>query len=42
MHKQFAEPTKKYAAYVIDVSHLTKEQVIERVEEIIKNLGATS
>lgn len=36
MHKQFAEPTKQYAAHIIDVSDLTKEQVLEKVDEIIQ------
>ncbi|MFA6325339.1 MAG: hypothetical protein WCX46_03900 [Candidatus Paceibacterota bacterium] len=36
MHNEHIEPTKKYASHIIDVSNLTKEQVLERVEEIIK------
>ncbi len=35
MHKQFVEPTRKYAGHVIDVSRLTPEEVLERVEKII-------
>jgi len=40
MHKKYVEPTKKYAQYVIDVSNMNKEEVLEKVEEIvnIKNL----
>lgn len=35
MHKQYVEPTKKYAKHIIDISSLNKEQVLEKVEEII-------
>lgn len=35
MHNQYVEPTKKYANHIIDVSNLTKEQVLEKVEKII-------
>jgi uridine kinase len=35
MHKLYAEPTKQYAEYIIDVSSLTKEEVLEKVEGII-------
>lgn len=35
MHEQFAEPTKKFAEYIIDVSDLSSEQVLEKVEKII-------
>ena len=35
MHDQFIEPTKKYADHVINVSDITKEQVLEKVEKII-------
>lgn len=35
MHNQYIEPTKKYADYVIDVSSLNKEQVLEKVEKIL-------
>ena len=38
MHKKFAEPTKKYASYFIDVSQLSKEQVLKKAEDIIENL----
>ena len=37
MHKQFVEPTKQYAAHLIDVSWLSPEEVLERAESIIKN-----
>lgn len=37
MHKQFAEPTKKYATHVIDVSDLSKEEVLEKADAIVKN-----
>lgn len=36
MYEQFAEPTKKYAKHVIDVSNLTEEQVFAKVENIIR------
>jgi len=35
MHKKFAEPTKQFAAHVIDVSRLTREQVLAEAENII-------
>lgn len=35
MHNEHIEPTKKYASHIIDVSNLTKEQVLEKVEKII-------
>lgn len=35
MHKKFVEPSKQYAAYIIDVSDLPKEQVLEKSEKII-------
>ena len=35
MHKKYVEPTKKYAEYIINVSNLSKEQVLEKVEKII-------
>ena len=35
MHNQYIEPTKKYAKHIIDVSNLSKEQVLEKVEKII-------
>lgn len=35
MHKKFVEPTKRYAKHVIDVSNLSKEQVLKEVDEII-------
>ena len=35
MHNEHIEPTKKYATYIIDVSDLSKEQVIEKVEKIL-------
>ena len=36
MHKQFAEPTKHYAEHIIDVSDLSQEQIVEKVENILK------
>jgi uridine kinase len=36
MHEQFVEPTKQYAAHIIDVSDLSKEQVREKAADIIK------
>ena len=36
MHKQFVEPTKENAEYIIDVSNLSKKQVLKDVENIIK------
>ena len=35
MHKLYAEPTKQYADHIIDVSNLTKENVLAEVERII-------
>jgi len=35
MHKEFAEPTRKYVAHVIDVSDLPKEQVLGKASKII-------
>ena len=35
MHNKHVEPTKKYASHVIDVSNLSKEQLLERVERVI-------
>lgn len=35
MHQKFVESTKQYAEHVIDVSDLSKEQVLEKTEEII-------
>jgi len=35
MHNQFVGPTKKYGEHIIDVSDLSKEQVLEEVEKII-------
>lgn len=35
MHNKYIEPTKKYASHIIDVTHLSKEQVLEKVEKII-------
>ena len=35
MHQQYVEPTKQYAEYIIDVSNLTKEEVLEKVEGIL-------
>jgi uridine kinase len=38
MHNQYVEPTKKYAKHIIDISNLNKEEVLERVENIINNI----
>jgi len=35
MHNEHIEPTKKYAKHIIDVTNLSKEQVLEKVEEIL-------
>ncbi|PIR68628.1 hypothetical protein COU49_00170 [Candidatus Nomurabacteria bacterium CG10_big_fil_rev_8_21_14_0_10_35_16] len=35
MHNQHIEPTKKYASHIIDVTNLSKELVLEKVEKII-------
>jgi uridine kinase len=35
MHNQYIEPTKKYADHVIDISNLTKEDVLKEAELII-------
>lgn len=35
MHQKYVEPTKEYAEHIIDVSELSKEQVLEQVEQII-------
>jgi uridine kinase len=35
MNNKYVEPTKKYAGHFIDVSKITKEQVLEKVEKII-------
>jgi len=35
MHNEHIEPTKKYADYIIDVSDLGKEQVLEKIEKIL-------
>ena len=35
MHNQYIEPTKKYADHVIDISNLTKEDVLKEAENII-------
>lgn len=37
MHKKYAEPTKQYAAQVIDVSNLSKEEVLGKADNIVKN-----
>ena len=36
MHNQFAEPTKQYAERIIDVSGLSKEQVLKKAENAIR------
>ncbi len=35
MHAQYAEPTKKYAEHVLDVSDLSKEQVFDKVDHLL-------
>lgn len=35
MHIKYVQPTKKYAQYVIDVSELSKEEVMNKVEKLI-------
>ncbi len=35
MHNQYIEPTKNYADHVIDISNLTKEDVLKEAERII-------
>lgn len=37
MHNQYIEPTKKHADHIIDISNLTKEQVLEEIEKIVFN-----
>jgi len=37
MHKQFVEPTKQYADHIINVSGLSKEEVLEKTENIIRD-----
>ena len=36
MYNEYVEPTKRYAEHFIDVSTMTREQVLEKVERIIK------
>jgi len=36
MHNEHIEPTKKYAKHVIDVTNLSKEEVLEKVEKILE------
>ena len=38
MYKRFAKPTKRYATNIIDVSNLSKDEVLEKAEKLIKNL----
>jgi len=35
MYERYAAPTKQYADFVIDVTALTKEQVLQRTEELL-------
>lgn len=35
MHNEHIEPTKKYASHIIDVSSLSKDEVLKTVEDII-------
>mgnify|MGYP002725497896 CR=1 FL=1 len=37
MHDEHMEPTKEHASHVIDISDLSKEQVLEKVEDIISH-----
>ena len=36
MHRQFVEPTKKFAQHVISVDDNTREKVLEKVEKILQ------
>jgi len=38
MHEQYAEPSKRYAEHIIDVTKLTKEKTQKQVEDIIFSL----
>ena len=38
MYTKYAEPTKQYAEHIIDVSGLSKEQVFEKVNDIINTV----
>lgn len=38
MHQEYAEPTKQYAQHIIDVTSLNKEQVLEKIEDILANI----
>lgn len=35
MHKKFVEPTRQYATHIIDVSGLSKRQILEKADKII-------
>lgn len=35
MYREFAEPTKQFAEHIIDVSDLSREQVFNKVEQIL-------
>jgi len=39
MQEQYAEPTKRYAGYVLDVSGMSKEQVLFEAEQIIRSVS---
>jgi uridine kinase len=36
MHNTYVEPTKQYADHVINISNVSKEGVLEEVEEILR------
>jgi len=40
MHNQYVEPTQQYADYIINVSNLTKEEVLKRVEGILLKIAS--
>lgn len=39
MHTQYVEPAKEYAEHVIDVSNMSKEEVLEKTENILSQTG---
>lgn len=41
MHAQFAEPTKRHAKHVLDVTTLRKEEVLDQVREIVLTYVST-
>ena len=38
MHNKYIEPTKKYANYIINVNNLSKEEVFEKTEKIVRQV----